>query len=374
MRLSVVVILALSLLIAPAQTGKKPDKNALKQDLNQIRRQKDKARRELRKTRLAAMNVRVDIREVDGRLTKVEEDLDRTTNKLSTSRAEQQRLATEIVKTNERFVVVKAKVSKRIRWMYTQGDATFLSAFIGAADVGDLASQQYVLQRIAKQDRAVFNEYKQLQKDLSQKKGRADSLVVEVGNLVEDQRDQQATLEDTKEEKKYALKKLQSKESDLKEALRQFEQDEQEIEAQIARFTSGGGGKGPAYKGKFMHPVKGRITSSFGNRFHPILHRNRLHAGVDFGAKTGTPIVAAAAGEVINAESMRGYGNVVILSHGAGLTTVYAHCSRIFVRRGQKVSQGQRIAAVGSTGLATGPHLHFEVRVNGKATNPMSRL
>ena len=109
-------------------------------------------------------------------------------------------------------------------------------------------------------------------------------------------------------------------------------------------------------------------------RYHPILHITRLHAGCDFGAPIGATIRAVAPGEVIHASYMRGYGNVVIVDHGGGISTVYAHCSRISVSDGQRVTRGQHIANVGSTGLSTGPHLHFEVRVNGRAVNPRGYL
>jgi murein DD-endopeptidase MepM/ murein hydrolase activator NlpD len=105
-------------------------------------------------------------------------------------------------------------------------------------------------------------------------------------------------------------------------------------------------------------------------RFHPILRVNRLHTGVDFAAPHGTPIRAAADGIVISASYLRGYGNTVILQHGGNMQTVYAHCSGFSVGAGQTVKRGQVIASVGSTGYSTGPHLHFEVRLNGRPVNP----
>jgi murein DD-endopeptidase MepM/ murein hydrolase activator NlpD len=116
------------------------------------------------------------------------------------------------------------------------------------------------------------------------------------------------------------------------------------------------------------------MTSGFGMRYHPILHITRLHAGVDFGAPIGTTIHAAADGVVIATRQMRSAGNVVMIDHGGGLSTVYMHCSRFLVAPGQRVSRGDPIAAVGNTGLSTGPHLHFEVRINGQPVNPLGKL
>jgi murein DD-endopeptidase MepM/ murein hydrolase activator NlpD len=109
-------------------------------------------------------------------------------------------------------------------------------------------------------------------------------------------------------------------------------------------------------------PVNGPITSGFGYRTHPVLGYQRLHAGTDFGAGTGSPIVAAASGTVISAGWTGGYGNATIIAHGSGLATLYGHQSRLAVWAGTRVSKGQVIGYVGSTGMSTGPHLHFEVR------------
>ncbi|MBI4734159.1 MAG: M23 family metallopeptidase [Rubrobacteridae bacterium] len=126
--------------------------------------------------------------------------------------------------------------------------------------------------------------------------------------------------------------------------------------------------------GQLKMPCGARITSSFGWRFHPVLHYRRLHTGIDFGAPSGSTIMAADGGKVILAGWMGGYGNAVVISHGNGITTLYGHNSRLLVDVGDSVSQGQAIAKSGSTGLSTGPHLHFEVRVNGTPKNPMNWL
>jgi murein DD-endopeptidase MepM/ murein hydrolase activator NlpD len=120
-------------------------------------------------------------------------------------------------------------------------------------------------------------------------------------------------------------------------------------------------------------PTAGWLSSNFTrSRFHPILHVSRPHEGIDVSAPMGAPIVAPAAGTVTRATRERGYGLVVEIDHGDGITTRYAHCSRISVRPGQRVKRGQEIAAVGNTGLSTGPHLHYEIHVNGKVIDPLT--
>ncbi len=117
-------------------------------------------------------------------------------------------------------------------------------------------------------------------------------------------------------------------------------------------------------------PVKGVITSGFGMRNHPILRGRRAHKGLDMAAPTGTEIFAPGAGTVVFSGRKNGYGNTIIVDHGYGYTTLYGHCSRLLVEEGAMVTRGDVIALVGSTGRSTGPHLHYEVRINGTHMNP----
>ncbi len=131
--------------------------------------------------------------------------------------------------------------------------------------------------------------------------------------------------------------------------------------------------KGQSAKGMLMKtPVDGaRITSGFGMRFHPVLGYTRMHKGIDFGVPIGTPVMAAGAGTVKYAGWMNGYGNFVVVDHGNGYATGYGHLSRIGVHRGEHVRQAEIIARSGMTGIATGPHLHYEIRINGNQVNPL---
>ena len=124
----------------------------------------------------------------------------------------------------------------------------------------------------------------------------------------------------------------------------------------------------------FNWPVRGTISSPYGYRIHPILKRKILHSGIDIAAPNGTPVKAPAAGEVIYDGWLRGYGRVVVLDHGRGYSTLYAHLSASLVKEGQVVKSGATIAKVGKTGNTTGYHLHFEVRVYGTPENPIKYL
>ncbi|HVI41383.1 MAG TPA: M23 family metallopeptidase, partial [Anaerovoracaceae bacterium] len=117
-----------------------------------------------------------------------------------------------------------------------------------------------------------------------------------------------------------------------------------------------------------------RVTSEFGMRYHPILKVNKMHTGIDIGAASGTKVLAANSGTVIKAGWNNSYGNVVMIDHGGGIVTLYAHNSKLLVSTGDVVAKGQNISLVGSTGNSTGPHIHFEVRVNGEYKNPRDWL
>ncbi len=132
----------------------------------------------------------------------------------------------------------------------------------------------------------------------------------------------------------------------------------------------------PSFGGlvQFAWPVHGPITSPFGMRTDPVSGRYQLHSGIDIGASYGVPITASADGNVIFAGWYGGYGNAIIIDHGSGYSTLYAHCSAMYVTANQPVRRGQAIGAVGATGWATGPHLHFEIRRNGVPIDPLSRL
>ena len=162
---------------------------------------------------------------------------------------------------------------------------------------------------------------------------------------------------------------------------REFESQIVQLRAEsnaITAFLRGvqkGQGKAISGKGIFASPIPGAaVTSGYGSRVHPVYGDVRTHTGIDFRAATGTAVRAAGAGKVVFAGAKGGYGNTVIIDHGNSLATLYAHNSTLTVGVGQSVAKGQTVSRAGSTGLSTGPHLHFEVRANGVPVNPMAYL
>jgi murein DD-endopeptidase MepM/ murein hydrolase activator NlpD len=218
------------------------------------------------------------------------------------------------------------------------------------------------------------DEVKREKQAVAEKEDAAHRIVIELqreeDKLAALQAAQQAQMAASKEARLAKRGALRS----VKGNLAEFRRQEQRLlaeSAQLAGIATGSGGGGGT--GTMIRPVNGPITSGFGYRIHPIFGYRRFHSGVDFGVGYGTPIRAADSGTVVYATGMGGYGNVIMINHGGGISTLYAHQSS-FAVTGGSVGKGQVIGYVGSTGWSTGPHLHFEVRVNGSPVDPMGYI
>lgn len=379
-RLVATLTILLAVMIVASQqksdTRAKQKVNTLKTDLQKIRTKKSSVSRKLSTTKKKVRKARGDLHQIDGRLGKLEVEVQQTTNRLDRGQEEAKRLAGSLKVATHQLQEKRNQVRSRLRWMYVHENQGVVSTLISSSDVSEFASRAYLMKKIARADRQLFEEYAELRAEVARKKQRQDGLVVEIAGLKRDQENQQSELEVVRQDKAEVLGDLKQQQRDLERLIAELDAEENAIEARIAMYNRGPGktsGLKP-FTGRFSRPVGGPITSGFGMRYHPILHRTRMHNGIDFGAGAGTSILAAADGSVIAATYSKGYGNMVILDHGGGVSTLYGHCSRILVNEGQRIARGQRIALVGSTGLATGPHLHWEVRVNGRPINPARKL
>ncbi len=358
----------------------------LRGDLAAIRRRKNEVRKQLVQTKHQSKVVLGDIRVVDGRMETVQAAYEETSDHLESSKVEQRALASKLVQATAQLAATKRQVERRLKAIYMQGNGTFLSAMVGVESVGDIASRKYLMQTIAQKDHELFTRYTNLRAEVAREKSHQDSLVVRIAGLAQRQIQQKRALADVRLEKQQVLGGLRQKQGELQQMLAQFDADERQIRSEIASYIAEAmrrrshpraGHPGevflPPFHGRFMRPVNGPVISNFGMRYHPILHIYRPHNGVDFHVPAGTPIRAVAGGHVIRSYYSRSFGNVVMIDHG-DLVTVYAHCSARLVSEGQNVSQGQVIGRVGATGLATGPHLHFEVHTSAGPVNPLRYL
>lgn len=267
---------------------------------------------------------------------------------------------------------------QRIRVMEEEGDVSYLSVVLSAGSFASMLSRAEVINSIIDHDKRLIDEVKAAKAKIEEQKAKieADKQTQLSAKAKLDAK--KATLKGQRSEANQLLSNLSTKESEYKKAYNEAEKAMQSTKSELKKLlgssSSGSSSKNVYTSIKFAWPTPGysRITSPYGSRMDPIFKTRKMHTGVDIGAPMSATIVAAASGTVVVAGwSSRGYGNYVVIQHDGTFSTLYAHMSKILCKKGQKVSKGDTIGKVGSTGYSTGAHLHFEVLVNGDDVNPM---
>ncbi len=262
--------------------------------------------------------------------------------------------------------------STRLKQIYQYGDVDFLEVLLQSSDLTDFLTRFEYLSYIADNDQKLLEEVKILKQSLEDEKA---SLVAQKEELESKKQTHESKVQELQvaSDKQQALVNDKQNQLDLEYAsLDAFEEASNQIAAQIRSLQSSSGTAPSSMV--WPCPSSHRITSKYGPRTHPIKKTQSVHTGVDIGASSGSSIVAGADGKVIAAGYNSAYGNYIIIDHGGGLSTLYGHMSAFVAHNGDQVTAGQEIGKVGSTGLSTGPHLHFEVRINGKHTSPNSYI
>ncbi|MBP3596384.1 MAG: peptidoglycan DD-metalloendopeptidase family protein [Clostridia bacterium] len=279
---------------------------------------------------------------------------------------------TDLKKITENYNKNKETLKQRLIATYKRGKTTYLDVLLNSNGLMDFISNYYLLSKIIDADNALIEEVSTAKKymenlDVSLKEKKA---IIEE-NKAEIRRNT-ISLENMQVLKNIEVAELSEKELELHNQIEQYQTEVKNIEKEI-RFLSIADVGSEYIGGKMAWPVPGytRITSQYGMRTHPITGIYKLHTGTDIGAPLGAMFIAANSGVVVKAQYNSAYGNMVIIDHGGGVNTLYAHGSEILVELGQTVEQGTPVLKVGSTGYSTGPHAHFEVRVNGEYRNPL---
>jgi murein DD-endopeptidase MepM/ murein hydrolase activator NlpD len=322
--------------------------------------------------------------EAEGSLDRLEAELAEEQERLDrlTARLQEQTRRLEILQGEYRRAV--EILESRVRAIYIEQQPDVLSILVSAESFGDLIDSYEFVNRIGLQDQKIARQVKSAKARAAAKRRatahtrRLTAASVSVINTHTEEarvvRDELVSGRDTlaaaRRLKRSALTSARETREGYLEEVQALAAQSEELAAAIRNAQAGAGSSGtgaPSAAG-FIWPVNGPVTSGYGMRW------GRLHEGIDIAAATGTPIWAGAAGTVIYAGWLGGYGNLVVVDHGNGLATAYAHASAILVSVGQSVAQGETISLVGSTGNSSGPHLHFEVRVNGVAVDPLLYL
>ena len=307
----------------------------------------------------------------------------------------------EIIKSENELAEKNAILDSRVRAAYkNESIGSVIFTLLESESIIDFTDRLSMINRIVDMDKEIIHQIEVIKEELDIEKAGLEASKIDLVNTKETIENEKAALVDEKvilETEKQALTlklaELKSLENGKAGLLNTLTNAEKEIASEIGNIVEKNKGlqnditaliKAEAAKNTsssnsvstsgYIRPVSGRVSSNYGYRVHPILGYKKLHTGIDFAAASGTPIKAAKSGKVIRASFNSGLGNHVIVDHGNGVTTLYAHMSSMNTSYGASVSQGQVIGYVGSTGMSTGPHLHLEFRLNGNLVNPAPYL
>ena len=261
----------------------------------------------------------------------------------------------------------KKQTLNALRDIYMNGQINYLDVLLGAKDFSDFSSRMFLLQKIISHDIAMLEAINKSMQEIEQRQAELDEQVAEL-------EEKRADAEARREERAQLLYAAEEERSAVEGEYDRLMAISENIASMLRSLQNAGGMPGAGGTGAFIWPVQGEITSYYGWRTHPIFGTTRYHSGYDIACDTGTPIVAADSGTVVYSGWLGGYGYCVMIDHGGGLVSLYGHNSELWVSEGQYVQQGETIALAGSTGWSTGPHCHFEARLNGELTDPMNYL
>ncbi len=330
--------------------------------------------------------------ELDGKMSTVSAKLWEVESLLETKTKQLSEMEERLEKAQEDIKVQYEDMKIRIQFMYEHGTMSFIEILFSCKSFSDLLNKAEYIEQVSAYDREMLDEFEatkkkieKLEKDLEVEqealqmtKGEVEKQQQEMKGLIEEKRDEIEEYEADIENKQKAIEEYENMIKEQDDMIRALESSVAEAKRKRAQMNvSGNGTPAPTYRGgAFCWPAPSytRISDEYGERMHPILQVTQYHNGLDMAAPSGSPILAAADGYVVAAAYNATMGNYIMLDHGDGLYTIYMHASALYVSEGQNVEMGEQIAAVGSTGRSTGPHLHFGVRLNGSYVNPWNYL
>lgn len=355
-----------------------------------LEERKAETEKELESIELAKDDVMSNIEKMDKKMEKINTKLDEVSKNLEKANTQLAQLKTDLSDAEKKEENQYETMKKRIRYMYENGSQSYWDIILGAKSMSELLNRVEYISKITRYDNKMLDEYEATRQDVANKKEAMEDKKEQLGVLQEEVELEQDSLETLMDKKQEELAQYQedmeNKSSEMEKYAADIQKKEEEIEKLLLEKAKEDGYDSfgnidadsdiTASSAGFIWPlaVKGTITSRFGKRKAPTAGASTYHKGVDIAAPQGTAIYAAKSGTVTIATYSSSAGNYIMINHGNGLYTAYMHASKLYVKVGDKVSQGQKIAAVGSTGYSTGPHLHFSLIVNGKYVDPLGYL
>jgi murein DD-endopeptidase MepM/ murein hydrolase activator NlpD len=334
----------------------------LKQSQTKLLETKQKRQDELGKL----VVITQELRQANRRLNKAKEKISENVSKIT-------ELSVELKKTEDDLEQKASLLEKRVREAFKNGRVSYLDLLFASRSMSDFLNRSFYFEKVVARDASLIRDVRQDLAETKDKRSNLNERTQEIKQLATVIAEQKGKIATQAEEKKKVVDELKERQAEYEQKIAELERSSRELEVLIQRKMAERKRAGAVARGSgtMIWPLQGRITSRYGaSRRWGRSH----HTGVDIATTYGTPILAADGGEVIFAGWWDGYGKAVVLDHGKGVATVYGHLSRIYPSVGMTVAKGQTIGLEGNTGYSTGPHLHFEVRKNGKPINPMPFL
>lgn len=365
------------------ETNSQSGSNLNTNEINEINEQRDDL-----KEKLEEANKQLEY--VQGEMSTTLLEIQKLSDKIAGYESENAKLGTQLAEleksinettsllssVTEEYNKREEQLRERLVTIYEEGELSYLDVLLSSSSLSEMLSRYYVMQEIAEYDNELIDKVAEEKNtiELSQKKLENETTQVKILKARAEQTE--IVLKNTKTLQEGYITQLSESEKKLNDEIEKYKIENAKLEAKLQELSSNIEDFQIQYTGGDMiwpiAKVGTYITSSYGNREHPISGIIKLHQGIDIGnAGFGAPTVAALDGVVTYAGWLGSYGNCVMIYHGEGITTLYGHGQKVLTQKGASVKQGDLIMEVGSTGNSTGPHLHFEVRVNGRTVNPL---
>ena len=313
------------------------------------------------------------VQKLDEKIASSQTELDELNQKMDELQNSLDEVGAKLKVAEKKYNKQKEMLEVRLIAIYETGDTQYLDVILSSRSISDFLSNYYLITELTSYDTELLEEMEKQKNKIETAKEKLDATQKEYAVIKQNQIRTAKILENTKSMRENYIAKLSDQEKDIQGKIDEYNRQFAEVNAEILSLALQGIDT-KYIGGELAWPIPGytRITSKYGMRTHPITGVYKLHTGVDVSAPMGANFVAANDGIVTKSGMTSGYGNMVMIDHGGGISTLYAHGSEIMVQVGQTVKRGETVVLkVGSTGYSTGPHAHFEVRLNGVVTDPM---
>ncbi len=341
-------------------------RNELQNQINESNEQIQDIQIELTENLEQLNNLNAEIYEYESEITALESNVNNIEKQIET-------ITQKLNIVEENYNLQRTALQNRIVAAYEVGDIVYLDVLLNSTSFSEFISNYYLIGEIARYDNELLEDIEEQKNEIENAKLLLEEKQKNIKTVKKNKEKRTIALENSKIIRNSYIDKLTKEEKETQETIDKYQAELNSIEAQIIALTTGNIGS-DYIGGEFAWPAPGytTITSRYGMRIHPILKVARVHSGTDIAMPTGAYVIAANDGVVIHAGyTTTGYGNMVMIDHGGGVCTLYGHGSEIIAQLGQTVKKGDIIMKAGSTGWSTGPHLHFEVRINGHSVDSL---